>query len=1292
MIVDKVIVVGGGLAGVSACHTVLEHGGKVLLLDKSAFCGGNSTKATSGFNAAYTKTQILNNAPDSVENFKKDIFKSANLGKSETPYELGALLAEESDSSFEWLTQVFKIDLSLVSRLGGHSGERTHRGKEKFPGMTITYGLLNALEKVEEESKGEKAKIICKARVFELIKENNKVVGVKYIVNEKDVFEEYGVVILATGGFAADFEKDSLLMKYRPDLEKFSTTNGAHCTGDGLKMTVKAGGDLVDMEWIQVHPTGLVHPRDPNNKVKWLAAEALRGVGGILLNKNGERFCDELGRRDYVSGEMIKNQGPFRLVLSSGASKEIQWHCNHYIGRGVMKKFNNLKEIAQEMGITYDKLSSTIDEYNQCASKNFDKYGRKYFNNTPINKDELFHVSIVTPVVHYVMGGIKISAKCEALAGQTPIQGLYAAGEVAGGVHGKNRLGGNSLAECVVFGRIAGKYASQYLLQSSLSKLKGNKTSNTRFSILRDQMKTNKLSLKEYTLEEISKHNTDKDCWVIIRDQVYDVSGFLQDHPGGVDSIMAYAGGDATESFEMMHDDNILKKYGPNFLVGKVNKNKTSFSQNKTSSQCGIEKPTGPNVPDYLVLQPSTVESRVSGGTHGILDNQREKVSFPIIELTDEINGGKAATKRRKFVESMVNKDEHDIIDRYNYTRQEHVSEHTKDFIRIHKPYKSFKPTRMDIAYMSMASTATGALSNSHSIFLQTIYGQGSQEQVDFWGPKSLSFEICGSYAQTELGHGSNVRGLQTTAEYDKNTEEFILNTPTLQSIKWWPGCLGKVATHVVLYAQLLIDGKEYGLNVFMLQIRDENHLPLPGIRLGDLGTKVGDHGNDTGFMILENVRIPREYMLNKFKNVTKEGVYETNKDVDPRVNYMTMIATRAMMVITAGARLAQAATIATRYSLVRKQGFVDTKKGVSYKTDEHSIFDHKMQRYKLMKQIAAAYVVFFSGRWIVDFLSSTEGKNFGIIKDTSLLKEIMATSAGLKSLTSYMATVGIEELRKACGGNGYLLNSGIAAISCDYLWQVTAEGDFTILALLTGSHILNSLGKTFGGHKLQGIMDYFNVVSEEGFHLSKVKPSSVKRSHEFSNLAYLLDLFKYRSLEKNIETAIEFNKRITKKGERFEVAFGNLAQEIIKGVHAHCQFVMFNTFVEKVKTCQNKSIKDVLTRVAVTYALTNFLDDNWGEVINGDQYRLIRNCLNETLDQLRPDAIGLVDAFDFPDTVLKSTIGKYDGNIYEALFDSAQRSTLNQQDPYDGFKYLQPHTNKELLKRGNKPVQGIKF
>jgi len=224
------IVVGGGLAGMSAANTVLENNGNVLLLDKSAFCGGNSTKATSGINGAETKTQKQKGIPDTVEIFTADTLK----GGAKKP-ELVKVLCGNSGPDVDWLVDKFGLDLSLLARLGGHSQPRTHRGAERFPGMTITYALIQMLERVCEKNP-DKARIICKAKVTELlISGSNCCVGVAY---EKGgaIFKEYGPVILATGGFGADFTQDSLLAKYRPDLLHLPTTNGEHCTGDGIKM------------------------------------------------------------------------------------------------------------------------------------------------------------------------------------------------------------------------------------------------------------------------------------------------------------------------------------------------------------------------------------------------------------------------------------------------------------------------------------------------------------------------------------------------------------------------------------------------------------------------------------------------------------------------------------------------------------------------------------------------------------------------------------------------------------------------------------------------------------------------------------------------------------------------------------------------------------------------------------------------------------------------------------------------------------------------------------------------
>jgi len=226
-------------------------------------------------------------------------------------------------------------------------------------------------------------------------------------------------------------------------------------------MSTAIGANPVDMKNVQVHPTGLVDPNEPDAKVKFLAAEALRGVGGLLLNADGKRFCDELGTRDYVTGEMWKGKGPFRLVLNAAGSKDIEWHCKHYVGRGLMKKFANGGELAKDMGLPKSVIEETFKQYNDIATKKNDPFGKKFFTHLPFDINDEFNVAIVTPVVHYCMGGLEVQADASVVGKNGNIVGLYAAGEVMGGVHGVNRLGGSSLLDCVVFGRVAGENAAQ---------------------------------------------------------------------------------------------------------------------------------------------------------------------------------------------------------------------------------------------------------------------------------------------------------------------------------------------------------------------------------------------------------------------------------------------------------------------------------------------------------------------------------------------------------------------------------------------------------------------------------------------------------------------------------------------------------------------------------------------------------------------------------------------------------------------------------------------------------------
>jgi cytochrome b involved in lipid metabolism len=392
---------------------------------------------------------------------------------------------------------------------------------------------------------------------------------------------------------------------------------------------------------VQVHPTGLVHPDEPDAKVKFLAAEALRGTGGLLLDANGKRFADELGRRDYVTGEMWKGKGPFRLVLNSASSKEIEWHCKHYQGRGLMKKFNSSAELAKEIGVSPDVIKTTFEEYNKNAKDGKDQFGKKYFQNVPYRPDDYFYVAIVCPVVHYCMGGLRVSPATEVeTPGGKPVPGLWAAGEVMGGTHGLNRLGGSSLLDCVVFGRVSGVEASRYLLQNliksdskaygRLSNVTGHlgsgKTvvsvdpSSKRVTIdinweggssvatpssesssasssttsTEEESEDVKLLKAEaaaktggesspssapaaksskdtvYTLEEVAKHNTEKDCWVVVNGQVLNVTKFLPEHPGGAKAILLFAGKDASDEFNMLHKPEVIPKYAPDAIIGKI--------------------------------------------------------------------------------------------------------------------------------------------------------------------------------------------------------------------------------------------------------------------------------------------------------------------------------------------------------------------------------------------------------------------------------------------------------------------------------------------------------------------------------------------------------------------------------------------------------------------------------------------------------------------------------------------------------------------------------------------------
>ncbi|CAM1504710.1 Fc.00g023010.m01.CDS01 [Cosmosporella sp. VM-42] len=462
-----VIVVGSGLAGLSASYEALKRGATVHLLDRAPKPGGNSIKASSGINGAGTKFQKAQGIEKDTL-FYSDTVKSAGerFGSAKPPVDRKSLITKlttESADAVNWLVDEIGVELSVVAPLGGHSIARTHRGAGKLPpGAAIVMGLLGKLKENENFT------ISNLAEVTSLVSEDDKVKGVQYTLDGQTHSLE-GTVMFASGGFAGD--ATGLLARYRPDLMGIPSTNDERAGSHDILTAV--GAELLDMDSVQIHPTGFVDPKSPNTMLKFLAAEMLRGEGGILLSPDGERFVNEMETREHVSNAIMKlptatdgdgiiKQWDITILLDPGASEASANHLGFYEWKGLVHKV--------KVSDLPPKTIAAIDTYAAAvASSSPDPFGRSTYGRWTLpsgeeNRDKDVYIGRVTPIVHFTMGGVAFNEKGQILRlkdGElVPIEGLFGAGEITGGVHGDNRLGGSSLLECVVFGRAAGAAAA----------------------------------------------------------------------------------------------------------------------------------------------------------------------------------------------------------------------------------------------------------------------------------------------------------------------------------------------------------------------------------------------------------------------------------------------------------------------------------------------------------------------------------------------------------------------------------------------------------------------------------------------------------------------------------------------------------------------------------------------------------------------------------------------------------------------------------------------------------------
>lgn len=440
-----VVVIGAGGAGLTAAITAKDSGADVIVLEKMPYIGGNTLRATGGLNAAGTKYQAAAGIVDSPDVHFADTMKG---GYNQNDPALVRIMVDHANEAVEWLNAL-GANLVHVVISGGSSNPRSHAPEGGAPvGPAIIRTLENA-------AKDRNIQILKSTTATEILTDaNGTVTGVKATsAAQGELILNAKVVIVATGGFGANAE---MVTQYVPTLAGFATTNHPGATGDGIKMATAIGAATVQMENIQTHPT--VVP-----KMGVMITEAVRGTGAILVNRQGERFINELLTRDVVSKAILEQEkGTAFLLFDQGVRDNLK-AIEGYVQMNLLTQADTLNELAEKLGIPADSLSATVTKYNSFITAGEDSdFGRSHLERKL--ETAPFYAVEVTPAIHHTMGGLAINTKTQVLdTNGDPIPGLYAAGEVTGGIHGGNRLGGNAVADIIVFGHIAGQEAAAFV-------------------------------------------------------------------------------------------------------------------------------------------------------------------------------------------------------------------------------------------------------------------------------------------------------------------------------------------------------------------------------------------------------------------------------------------------------------------------------------------------------------------------------------------------------------------------------------------------------------------------------------------------------------------------------------------------------------------------------------------------------------------------------------------------------------------------------------------------------------
>lgn len=653
---------------------------------------------------------------------------------------------------------------------------------------------------------------------------------------------------------------------------------------------------------------------------------------------------------------------------------------------------------------------------------------------------------------------------------------------------------------------------------------------------------------------------------------------------------------------------------------------------------------------------------------HPALLRERSQASFDTYELKLFIYGDMDTLKLKEKADLATEK--YDVFktsaDFYSWSREEKVRDAMRRIYHFFKKQKEIGFEGMNFKKHMIAiegSIGQVPIELHYYMFVTWLKYLASDDQQKVWLNDAKMLRIHGWYAQTELGHGSNIAGLETTATFDKTTDEFVIHTPTITAYKFWPGELGKFATHSIVFARLIVDDKDYGIQSFIVPIRDlETHRLFTGIVAGDMGPKYGFNMKDNGYMAFNHVRIPRSYMLAKYAELDSQGNFATKGNT--KILYTVMQSIRIFIIRMAYSNLAKGLTIAIRYGISRTQ-FKDKAGSI----EERPIIDYQTHQFKLIPLLSQWYAFTFVYKKLMDEFVDLKMK----IKqgDLSEIGNLHTISSGTKAFYTWMVQKGLEEWRQSWGGAGYLLASGLPSLVSDYTVQVTYEGDNTVMAQQWARFLVKSLGKLMKGKTLKGWVNYLNRVQE----ISELK-CSAQWPEDFDSLEMQEEMMIVRACYLIGDTWLKLSQSTEPMQTRWNEIY---QQELIDMSRVHTMLVTFQIFRDGIKgSWLQENTKKVLWNLWKLFAAHDVYYNcsslfEWGYFQKGHQSMLL-DYIKIQLKTIRPQILPLIEWYGINDNILNSTIGNSYGDIYETQLETAVNSELNKRDMFPDFeKYMQP-------------------